>query len=273
MGKYKGKVVWITGASSGIGEEIAKNFAAKGAKLVLSSRRKAELERVKSACNLPDEEILVLPLDLANHAEMDEKASKIIQHFGKIDVLVNSGGISQRSMVIDTDMEVYKRLVDIDYLGTVAVTKAVLPYFVKQKSGQIGVITSLMGKFSSPMRSGYCGAKHALHGFFDALRLEHDEDNIKVTLICPGYILTSISENSLTADGSKHNKLDEGQQKGMTAEVCAAKIVEALRKEKFEVTIGGFETFGILLKRFFPKFLHRYVLKATKKQVAEVSTK
>ena len=264
------KVVWITGASSGIGEALAKAYAAKGYRLVLSSRRENELVRVKNSCNLTDEAILVLPLDLAHHDGMDEKAKKVIDHFGRIDILINNGGISQRSLVMDTDMAVYKKLLDIDYLGTVAVTKAVLPYFVKQRSGHVATITSLMGKFASPFRSGYCGAKHALHGFFDSLRLEHDADNIKVTLICPGYINTNISQNSVRGDGSKHNKMDEGQAQGMSPAQCAARIIKAIDKQKFEVAIGGMETIGITLKRFFPRFLHRYVLKNTRKQMEEL---
>lgn len=270
MGYFTDKVVWVTGASSGIGEAVAKEMAKAGAQLILSSRRKEELERVAKESGIAENKVMVLPLDLMNHDEMEDKASQAIDRFGRIDILINNGGISQRSLVVDTDLSVFKRLVDIDYLGTVALTKAVLPYMVKQQAGQIGVITSLMGKFASPMRSGYCGAKHALHGFFDALRLEHDSDNIAVCLICPGYILTNISQNALSADGSKHNKLDEGQASGMTAEVCAQKILKALKKKNFEVAIGGTETVGILLKRFFPKFLHRYVLKATQKQVAEL---
>ena len=223
MSTFKDKVVWITGASSGIGEALAYQSAKAGAKLVLSSRRENELNRVKANCNLPHENILVVPLDLAEHDKMDQKVEQVIAHFGRIDVLVNNGGISQRSLVIDTDISVYKKLVDVDYLGSVAISKAVLPVFVKQKSGHFAVITSLMGKFASPLRSGYCGAKHALHGFFDALRMEHHDDNIKVTLICPGYIQTNVSVNALTSDGSAQNTMDAATGSGMTAENCALK--------------------------------------------------
>lgn len=254
--------MWITGASSGIGEALAYESAKAGAKLVLSARRENELERVKKNCQLPDENILVVPLDLAEHAGIKEKVVKVINHFGKIDILINNGGISQRSLVMETDMSVYKKLVDVDYLGTVALSKAVLPVFVKQKSGHFGVITSLMGKFASPLRSGYCGAKHALHGFFDSLRMEHDDDNIKVTLICPGYIHTNISVNAITADGSAQNKMDEATGAGMSAENCALKIISAIENNKMETLIGGKETFAVYIKRFFPKLLHNIVKKA-----------
>ena len=263
MTAIKDKVVWITGASSGIGEALAYQSAKAGAKLILSARREKELERVKNNCQLPEGDVLVLPLDLADHESMNQKADQVMAHFGRIDVLVNNGGISQRSMVIDTDFSVYKRLVNIDYLGTVALSQAVLPIFVKQKSGHFAVITSLMGKFAAPLRSGYCGAKHALHGFFDGLRMEHHDDNIKVTLICPGYVHTNISVNAITADGSAQNSMDTATGAGMSPEKCADRILSAIKNNKMEVLIGGKETFAVYLKRFFPKLLHNIVRKAT----------
>ncbi len=262
MTAFKEKVVWITGASSGIGEALAYQSAKAGAKLVLSARRENELERVKKACQLPENDILVLPLDLEKHDQMQQKVELVLGHFGRIDILINNGGISQRSLILDTEMSVYKRLVDIDYLGTVALSKAVLPVFVKQKSGHYGVVTSLMGKFASPLRSGYCGAKHALHGFFDALRMEHDDDNIKVTLLCPGYIRTNISVNAVTADGSAQNTMDQATSAGMSPEDCAKKIISAMENNKMEILIGGKETFAVYIKRFFPKLLHNIVRKA-----------
>ncbi len=259
---FKDKVVWITGASSGIGEALAYQSAKAGARLVLSARRENELERVKSNCQMPDEDILIVPLDLADHDQMEQKVDRVMAHFGKIDILINNGGVSQRSLIVDTAFSVYKKLVDVDYLGTVALSKAVLPVFVKQKSGHFGVITSLMAKFASPLRSGYCGAKHALHGFFDALRMEHHDDNIKVTLICPGYVHTNISRNAMTADGTAQNTMDAATGSGMSPEDCALKIISAIEKEKMEVLIGGKETFAVYIKRFFPKLLHSIVRKA-----------
>jgi len=263
MANFNNKVVWITGASSGIGKALAEQFAKEGSRLILSSRRVAELQKVKQSCGAKPADVLVLPLDLANHEEMEEKAQTALNHFGQIDALINNGGISQRSLIIDTDFEVYQKLVDIDYLGTVALTKALLPTFVKQESGHYAVVTSLMGKFASPLRSGYCGAKHALHGFFDALRMEHEKDNIKVTIICPGFIQTNISVNALVADGSAQQKMDEATGAGMPAEVCAAKIVRAMKREKFEVLVGGKETLAVYVKRFFPRLLHRIVMRSS----------
>jgi len=262
MGNFSGQVVWITGASSGIGEALAYAFAKEGARLVLSARRINELERVKAACNRSSSDILTLPLDLSLYEELPEKVDKVVDTFGRIDVLVNNGGISQRALIKDTDISVFKRLMDVNYLGTVALTKAVLPIFIKQQQGHFAVITSLMGKFASPLRSGYCGAKHALHGFFDSLRLEHEDDQIAVTLICPGFISTNISMSALKADGSAQQSMDQSTAAGMSPDQCAKEILSAISKKKFEVNIGGKETLAIYVKRFFPKLLHKIVKKS-----------
>ena len=259
MAAFTDKVIWITGASSGIGAALVKAAAAKGARVILSSRREAELIKVKNEAGLSDEKAMVLPLDLANHDQMDEKVNKAVAKFGRIDILINNGGISQRSKIIDTDFSVYRKLMEIDYLGTVALSVAVLPIFIQQKSGHFAVVTSLMGKFSSPLRSGYCGAKHALHGFFDALRLEHEDDGVAVTMICPGFIHTDISRNALTADGSKQETMDKATGNGLSPEECARQMLRAIEKNKMEVGIGGTETFALYVKRFFPRLLHRIV--------------
>lgn len=254
---FKNKVVWITGASSGIGEALAKALASSGAKLILSARRENKLQEVKSACGLSDESGLVLPLDLEKYEEMEAKVKIAMAHFGRIDMLINNGGLSQRSLVKDTDLAVFKKLMDVDYLGTVALSKAVLPIFVEQQSGIYVAVSSLMGKFSSPFRSGYCGAKHALHGFFDSLRLEHEDDNIQVTIVCPGFIRTDVSKNALTGDGTPQQTMDEATGAGISAENCAAQILKAVSKKQHEKYIGGKETIAIYLKRWFPGILHR----------------
>jgi len=256
-GYFHNKVVWVTGASSGIGEACVHEFARQGATLVLSSRRQAELERVAQEAQLPEERVMVLPLDLAQYDQMERLAQQVIDRFGCIDVLLNNGGISQRSLIVKTDMSVYERLIQVDYLGTIAITKAVLPHFIKQQSGQYATVTSLMGVFSSQYRSGYCGAKHALHGFFNGLRLEHDVDGIDVTMICPGFINTNVSVNALSADGSALNQMDKATAEGLSAKECARQIVEAIKRKKWEVYIGGKETLVAYLKRISPKLVHK----------------
>jgi len=213
---------------------------------------------VKSKC--VNTEVVILPFDLADFGNAKNNSEKAIAAFGKIDILVNNGGVSQRSLIAETDFEVDKKLIEVDYLGTVALTKALLPHFIKNQSGHFVTITSLMGKFGSPYRSGYCGAKHALHGFFDVLRMEHYKDFIDVTLVCPGFIQTNVAKNALTADGSKQNSEDEATKNGMQVAVFAKKFVRAVEAKKFEVYIGGKEVLGVYLKRFFPKFLHYFVL-------------
>ncbi|MBG6060526.1 short-subunit dehydrogenase [Flavobacterium sp. CG_9.1] len=260
MNAINGKIVWITGASSGIGEALAYELATKNCKLILSARNRDALETVKSKCS--NTEVMILPFDLVDFDNAKNHVEKAIAAFGKIDILVNNGGVSQRSLIVETDFEVDKKLIEVDYLGTVALTKALLPHFIKNKKGHFVTVTSLMGKFGSPYRSGYCGAKHALHGFFDVLRMEHQRDNINVTLICPGFIQTDVDKNALTADGSKQNIDDEATQNGMPTSMFAKKFVKAVESNAFEVYIGGKETRGVYLKRFFPKWRHHFVLKS-----------
>jgi short-subunit dehydrogenase len=260
MNAINGKVVWITGASSGIGEALAYELATKNCKLILSARNIKALEVVKSKCS--NTEVVILPFDLVDFDNARNHVEKAIAAYGKIDILVNNGGVSQRSLIIETDFEVDKKLIEVDYLGTIAVTKTLLPHFIKNQKGHFVTITSLMGKFGSPYRSGYCGAKHALHGFFDVLRMEHQKDNISVTLVCPGFIQTNVAKNALTADGSKQNLDDAATQNGMLTSVFVKKFVRAVESEKFESYIGGKEVLGVYLKRFFPKWLHHFVLKS-----------
>ncbi|MFV8323291.1 SDR family oxidoreductase [Flavobacterium sp. LB3P21] len=260
MNAINGKIVWITGASSGIGEALAYELATRNCKLILSARNIKALEDVKSKCSTA--EVVILPFDLSDFDNAKNQVENAIAAFGKIDILVNNGGVSQRSLIADTDFEVDKKLIEVDYLGTVALSKALLPHFIKNKKGHFVTITSLMGKFGSPYRSGYCGAKHALHGFFDVLRMEHQKDNINVTLICPGFIQTNVAKNALTADGSKQNTDDEATLNGMPVAIFVKKLIKAVESNTFEVYIGGKEVLGVYLKRFFPNLLHRFVLQS-----------
>lgn len=258
---FANKTIWITGASSGIGEALALDFSKQNCNLVLSARRIEKLEEVKQQCQFP-ERVKILAFDLADIQNMKTIAAEAYALFGKVDVLLNNGGISQRSLIIDTDISVDKKLIDVDYLGTVALTKAVLPYFVANKSGHFVVVTSLMGKFGSPYRSGYCGAKHALHGFFDVLRMEHEKDAIKVTLVCPGFVNTKVSRNALVGDGSILNAQDDATENGLSVNEFAQKMIRAIQKEKQEVYIGKKEVLGVYIKRFFPNLLHKIAIKA-----------
>ncbi|MTI21517.1 SDR family oxidoreductase [Fulvivirga sp. RKSG066] len=261
MTKFKNKVVWITGASSGIGEALAIELSRQGAKLIISARRKEELDRVKNLCKTPAE-VATLPLDLTFTDTMHLAVETALLAFGHVDILINNGGVSQRSLAKDTKLEVDKKLMEVNYFGTIALTKALLPHFLERKAGQIAVVSSLVGKFGTPYRSGYAASKHALHGFFDALRAELWKDNITVTILCPGFIKTNVSVNALTESGEKLNQMDDAQANGMSAAKCAKKMAKAIRRQKNEVYIGGKEIYGVYLKRFFPGLFARVVRKA-----------
>lgn len=260
MTKIKDKVAWVTGASSGIGEAVVYELINKGAKVVVSARRKEVLEEVRARSSQP-ENIMILPLDLADIKSFDSKVAEVLAHFGKIDILFNNGGISQRGMALETDLSVDRKIMEIDYFGTIALTKAVAPHMVDQKSGHFVVTSSLVGKFGSPWRSSYAAAKHALHGFFDSLRTELHEDNIKITMVCPGFIKTDVSVNALGSDGNPTGEMDNAQANGMSARECAQRIISAVEKDKLETVIGGTERFGVLLKRLFPGLFAKMILK------------
>jgi short-subunit dehydrogenase len=258
---FKNKVIWITGASSGIGEALAYELANQDAKLILSARNIIKLEAVKKQCKNP-EKTQVIPLDLANHHAFDKTVSSAIDCFGNVDILVNNGGISQRSLIKDTNIEVDERIMAVNYLGTIALTKALLPHFIKQQKGQFVVTTSIVGKVATPLRSSYAASKHALHGFFDSLRAEHYQDNLKVTLVCPGFVATDVSKNALTGDGSKQGTMDSATANGMQAAVFAQKMAKVIQQEKQEAYIGGTkEVFAVYVKRFFPKLLSKMIRK------------
>lgn len=256
----KNKVVWITGATSGIGEALAYLFSTKGAKVVLSARRENELERVKANCTNP-EAVLCLPLDLGDSSNFETLAQTVVDTFGRIDILVNNGGISQRSTVLETSEEVARRVMEINYFGNTALAKAVLKHMVAQKSGHLVPISSLTGKFGFFLRSSYAASKHALHGFYETLRLEEEKNNIHVTIICPGPIKTNISYSALDAKGNEMNKMDQGQEEGMPAEDCAKAIYKAIIKRKHEALVGGKELIGVYVKRFFPRLFFNLLKK------------
>lgn len=250
MTDIAGRTVWITGASSGIGEALAITASCRGARLVLSARRAGELERVRTRCAVP-EQVAILPLDL-EHCDAEDAAARAAAVFGPIDVLVNNAGLSQRSLVLDTGLDVYRRLMEIDYFAPVALTRAVLPAMVARGHGHLVVVSSIAGQVATPLRSGYAAAKHALHGFFDALRLEVHDRGVQVTIVMPGFIRTAISVNALTAAGTAQGTMDAAQAKGMEPMDCAARIWGAVAADRREARIGGPETWMPLLKRLSP---------------------
>ncbi|MBL4638964.1 MAG: SDR family oxidoreductase [Kordiimonadaceae bacterium] len=262
---YKNKAVWITGASSGIGEYVAYEMARAGASLILSARRREELERVSKRCveaGLSEDNILVLPLDVADEASLQSAVAMAQAFKGKIDMLYNNAGISQRSLCLDTDMSVYRKLFEVDVFGQIALTKLVLPIMLERGEGHIAVTSSVAGKVGVQLRTGYCAAKHAVMGFFDALRAEVAKDGIFVTTVTPGFIRTAIAENALAGDGSKFGKVDKNIAGGMDVEDCAAVIMKGFMARKREIAVGkGKEMKALWLKRVLPNMFFSQVEK------------
>lgn len=252
--KYQNKTVWITGASSGIGRALSKQFSAEGANLVLSSRNKVELKILKSEIEKENynSKILIKPLDLSIQDSFKQITSEIIEEFNSIDLLINNGGISQRSLVENTGLNVDRKLMEVNFFGTVALTKAVLPYMLKNENGQIAVVTSIVGKFGFPLRSAYSASKHALQGFFDTLRAETQDRGIKISIVIPGQIKTNISLGAITEKGEAHGKMDDAQNSGMDADLAAKKIISGLSKNKKEILVGRKELLMVHIRRFMP---------------------
>ena len=248
---FSDRVVWITGASSGIGEATAHAFAREGARLVLSSRRPAELERVRAACARSNDHHLA-PFDLARSDLFADTVADVTRQCGHIDILINNGGISQRALALDSAPEVDRALMEVDYFAPVALTRAVLPDMRRRRRGHVVVISSVMGYVGTPGRSTYAAAKHALHGYFDSLRAEVHGDGIHVTIVCPGYVRTAVSANALGPRGEKHRRMDERTARGITPERCARAILRGVVRRQEEIYVGGKEVLGIYLKRFAP---------------------
>jgi short-subunit dehydrogenase len=260
MGRLDGMVIWITGASSGIGEAVAKACWQEGANLVLSARRTEELQRVSDGlASSAGREKMILQMDVTDTDSFGNLTEMVIRRFGRIDILVNNAGISQRSYAAETPLEVDRRIMEVNFFGTVALTKSVLPHMQQSRSGSIVVISSISGKFGFYLRSAYSASKHALHGFFESLRMEVWKDNVHVMLVCPGKIRTNISLHALKADGQSFNRMDEAQADGLPAEVCAARILKGILRKEEEVFIGGPEMKAVWIKQYFPRLFSRII--------------
>ncbi|MFA6128476.1 MAG: SDR family oxidoreductase [Bacteroidales bacterium] len=259
MKTLKNKTVWITGASSGIGEALALACAREGANLVLTARREEELRRVAALAGLSEKAFLILPADLYRFDQFQSMTDQVMARFGQIDVLFNNAGISSRALAVESPLEIDRKVMDLDYFSVIGLTKTVLPVMMKQKSGHIVVTSSVVGKIGTPLRSAYSAAKHALHGFFDSIRQEVSDYGINITVVCPGYIHTQVSVNAITPTGEKFNKMSQNQQKGIEPSVMASKMIKAVYTNKRELIYGGKEILGIYLDRFFPGLLNRYL--------------
>lgn len=252
MVRFDHQIVWITGASSGIGQACAYLFAESGAKLILTASKEDKLKATQQKCIELGADCRMLTCDLSQIERIPDLVKDALACFGKIDILFNNAGISQRSLTADTVFEVDRKIMEVNFFAPVLITKTVLPEMLKNGGGTIAVTSSIAGKFGFPQRSAYSASKHAVYGFFETLHAEYYAKNIRVVMVCPGFVNTNISVNALEKDGTRHGKLDPGQAGGISAEKAAKVIVKAIYKRKPEVLVGGKEMIMVYFKRFFP---------------------
>jgi len=254
---FTGKVAWITGASSGIGESLGYEFIKRGAIVIASSNDQPGLERVKTACNDRSTMVYCVPFDLAETSEIGITVDKQINKLGRIDFLLNIGGISQRARIDETPLWLDRKIFEVNYFGTIALTKAILPYMIRQQSGHVLATSSISGRFGFPLRSAYSASKQALHGFFETLYLENKKSNIRSTVIIPGRVSTSISFHALDSEGKEHGKMDEGQAKGISPQKAAEIIIKGILKNKREILVGKNELILLHIRRYLPWLFFR----------------
>ncbi len=255
------KNIWITGASSGIGEALALALAEKGARLVLSSRDKAGLDRVAAECTRrqPGLEPIVEPFDVAEHDELPSVVQRVLERTGGIDILISNAGVGQRASALSCAPDVVKRIFNVNFFGAAFLSRELLPSMLKRGSGRIVVVSSVLGTFHLPGRSAYAASKHALQGYFDTLRAELRGSGVAITVVRPGWIETSMSRNALTAEGTSYGKATKALSRKMSSEKCAQKILKTIASGKEDAVIGGIEKWGGILRMLFPRVYDRVI--------------
>jgi short-subunit dehydrogenase len=253
---FTDKVILITGASSGIGHELALLLAKEKARLILASRNQAALEAVRNECLLYTPHCEIVLMDVTDENQVNDGARRALQFFGKIDVLVNNAGVTQRSKLIDTSVAAVRQLMEVNFFGAVTLTQALLPHFRDQAGGQIIIISSMAGLMGYPWRSGYNASKHALQGYFETLQTEQPIPHLYTTIICPGRVRTPITYSAITANGEAYGKMDPKQVKGLSVTLCAQRILKAMRKRKKVVLIAREERILLWFKRYFPPLFY-----------------
>jgi dehydrogenase/reductase SDR family protein 7B len=252
MKDFKEKKVWITGASSGIGRALVFAFIKRGAFVIASSNDAEGLEKVKHECGDLSDKVSCVEFDLSETSVIKNIVDKQLGTNGRIDILLNIGGISQRALIEETPMWLDRKIMEINYFGTIAFTKAILPYMIRQKSGHILATSSISGRFGFPLRAAYSASKQALHGFFETLYLENKKYNIKSSVIIPGRVRTNISFSDLYGRGVGQGIMDEGQAKGISPERAAEIILRGIRRNKREILVGSTELLMLFIRRFLP---------------------
>ncbi len=251
---FAAKVVWITGASSGIGEALALALLEQGAEVILSGRR---VEALQALAERAPQRALVLPFESTDYERLPALVEQAWAWRGRIDLLVNNAGVSQRSLALDTGLAVYRQLMEVDYLAPVALTQALLPRLVEQRGGQLAVVSSVAGKVGAPLRTGYCGAKHAVVGYFEALRAEVEAAyGIGVSVILPGSVRTAIALNSLEGNGTQRGRSDTNIDNGIDPAVAAQTILAGLAARQHDIVVAeGMEKLALQLRQADPEKL------------------
>lgn len=255
------KVVWMTGASAGIGLAAAKEFLRRGAFVIVSARRKAELEKIADPSHA--DRVHVLPIDLSDADQLEGACQDALAWKGRVDVLVNNAGISQRSLALETELAASRKIMELNFFAPVALCRGIVPSMIANKEGRVVIVSSVAGFVGTPLRSTYSASKHACQGWFDSLRAELEGSGVSVTVVAPGYVATDITKSALTASGEKHGQSDQGNAGGISPEACAKALVDATEKRKREVYVGGKETYAIYLKRWVPGLVAKIVPKAS----------
>jgi len=258
-GAFDGKVVWITGASSGIGRALALAFDRAGAELVLSARRADALEEVRSLCLRDPDAVDVVPLDLTDGERIPGVAEAVIDRHGRVDYMVHNAGIAHRDLVANTPLAVDRRIMEVNYFGPVTLTKHLLPHMLAGRSGRFVVVTSMSGVYGAPCVSAYAASKHALHGFFESLRAEVHDEGVGVTIVVPGFIRTAITEHALTGEGTPYGRRLSVHEDGMDPDECAERILRGVAVGEDEVLVGRSEILSVYLARLLPGLLARVV--------------
>jgi short-subunit dehydrogenase len=253
------RVIWVTGASSGIGLALVEALHGMGASVIVSARNQEALVHIQQ--RLGAARIHVVVLDLANSDSIKSGFEKAQSWHNRIDIVFNNGGISQRSEALQTDLKVVRQIMEVNFFANVQITQLVLPGMIERGFGHVVVTSSLMGKWGFYLRSAYGASKHALHGYYDSVRMEVEQKGIRITLLTPGFIATEISKHALVADGSLSGDMDANQSNGISAMECAAQILKGVANGSTELPVGGKELRGLWVKRFFPSLFERILRK------------
>jgi short-subunit dehydrogenase len=254
----KDKVVVITGASSGIGKALAESFAKRSSKLVLAARSEDKLVELKKNLQLSENNVLIVQTDVSKEEDCKNLVEKTIHQFGKIDVLINNAGISMRAIFEHADLKVLKKLMDVNFWGTVYCSKYALPYLLKSKGSVVGV-SSIAGYKGLPGRTGYSASKFAMQGFLEVVRIENMKKGLHVLIACPGFTASNIRLSSLTADGSQQEESPRDEGEMMSAEEVAERIIKAIKQKKHRLILTSQGKLTVNLNKFFPKLMDKLV--------------